>query len=146
MLHFVSNLKDAKMNVQCNLIWELKLYINWAIMLQKQPKNICCVKGEGAGDHSRVTRWFKKFCLGCRNLINQVRSGRPKTMCSNWRVSGELSISQSSIICHLHNLPNCVSRLPKYSKIFDSSKYIFVCFVLWHINLGGSFNADNVLK
>ena len=25
-------------------------------------QNICCVKGEGPVDHSRVTRWFKKFC------------------------------------------------------------------------------------
>ena len=35
-------------------------------MLQKKPKNIYCVKTEGA-----VTRWFKKFCLDCKNLDDQ---------------------------------------------------------------------------
>ena len=43
-------------------------------------KNIGCMKGEGTIDYSTITRWFKKFCLGCKNLNNQPRSGRPKTV------------------------------------------------------------------
>ena len=35
-------------------------------------KNICYIKGEGAIDHSTVTRWFKKFFLGCKNH-NQIQ-------------------------------------------------------------------------
>ena len=72
------------------------------------PKNICCVKGEGTFDHNRETR-FKKFCLGCKNLVDQARLDRSRAVdfeatfqaivanlvCSIWRVSGELAISQS---------------------------------------------------
>ena len=65
-----------------------------------QPKTF--VKGEGAIDLSRVNKWIKKFRSGCKNLHNQARSGRPKTVdseavlqgietnpaSSTWRVSG----------------------------------------------------------
>ena len=37
-------------------------------------KNIYCMKSKGAVDHSPVTRWFKKFCLSCKNLDYQARS------------------------------------------------------------------------
>ena len=37
--------------------------------------NICCVKGEGAVDHSTVTKWLKKFHTGCKKFDNQARSG-----------------------------------------------------------------------
>ena len=43
-------------------------------------KNICCAKDEGAVDPSRVTGWFKKFCLGFKNLNDQAKTGRPKTV------------------------------------------------------------------
>ena len=46
----------------------------------KQPKDIYCVKGEITVDHRTVTRSFKKFCLGWKNLDNQARSDRPKAM------------------------------------------------------------------
>ena len=87
-------------------------------------KNICYVKGEGTVAYSTVTRRFKKFCSGCKKFDDQARSGRSRTMdsdtieanveSSNQRVSGEISISQSSVICHLHDLGkiillNCVS-------------------------------------
>ena len=44
-------------------------------------KNICCAKGEDAVDHRTITeQWFKKFHSGCKNLKNQARLGRPKTV------------------------------------------------------------------
>ena len=43
-------------------------------------KNICCAKGESAVNHSRVIRWFKKFCLGCKSLEEHATSGRLKNM------------------------------------------------------------------
>ena len=43
-------------------------------------KNICCVKSEGAVDHSIVTRWLKKCHSTCKTPNNQARSDRPKTM------------------------------------------------------------------
>ena len=46
----------------------------------EDTKNICCAKGEGIVDHSPLTRWFKKFCLGFKNLDNKTKSGSPKTM------------------------------------------------------------------
>ena len=41
-------------------------------------KNICCVKSEDKIDHT--TRWFKKFCSGCKKLDDQLWSDWPKTM------------------------------------------------------------------
>ena len=43
-------------------------------------KNICCVKGERKVDHCTAPRWFKKFSSGCKNLDNQARSYRIKTV------------------------------------------------------------------
>ena len=68
-------------------------------------KNICCTRGEGAVDHSTVTRWLKKFHFSCKNFDDQVRSAKPKTVnyeavlqfrvanlrCTQ-RVSGKLNI------------------------------------------------------
>ena len=85
------------------MLYEFKLGHNAA----EATKNICCVKGEGTVDYNTVTRWFKKFCLGCKNCNDQARLGRPKTMnsedllqaievnpvSSTWRGSGGLNIS-----------------------------------------------------
>ena len=82
--------------------------------ITEATKNIFCVKGEGPVDD----RGLKKFCSIYKNLDYQVRLGRPKItisetvlqsiavnlMSSTWRVLSKLSISQSSEVCHLHNL------------------------------------------
>ena len=97
-------------------------------------KNICHVKGEDAVDHSKVTRSFEKFCLGCENLVDQVRLGEPKTMDSKVvlqaivlnEYQGKLIIAWSSVVCHLHSfnksIQSCqiVPMLLKYCKIFNS--------------------------
>ena len=44
--------------------------------------NISCEKDEGTVDNSTVTRWFKKFCSGCKNLDDHTNSGKHKTMTS----------------------------------------------------------------
>ena len=46
--------------------------------IMEATKNICGVKGENAIDYSTVTRWYKKFCLCCKNFVYQTKSGRPK--------------------------------------------------------------------
>ena len=46
-------------------------------------KNICFVKNESAVDHSRVARWFKKFCSGHKNFDNRATSGRSKSV--DWK-------------------------------------------------------------
>ena len=98
----------------------------------KASKNICCILSEGVIDHSTITRGFKEFCLGCKNIVNQVRSGRPKTVDSEatfsviendpvsctQRVSGELSISQSNMDHHLHHLGKSI--LPRITKILQN--------------------------
>ena len=84
----------------------------------KATKSICCVKIEGGVDGSTVTKWFKKFCLGYKNLIDHARSYSPKTMdsevmlrarkanleSSTQKISGRVTISQSNVIQHLHKL------------------------------------------
>ena len=80
-------------------------------------KNICCTKGEDVVDHCTVSRWFKKFYSGCKNLNNQTTSGTPKTMVSKTetnlvnspqRLSGELCISQSQMACYLHHFSKSI--------------------------------------
>ena len=44
-------------------------------------KNISCTKDEDAVDHSKGTRWLKKyFWSTCKNQDDQARSGRFKTV------------------------------------------------------------------
>ena len=43
-------------------------------------KSVCCTKSEGAVDHTKITKWFKKFPFGCKKLNNQLKSGWPKTV------------------------------------------------------------------
>ena len=73
---FCIDLKVAQINVQYCLIYEFMLWVlNW-VMTQEVNKNIC-VKTKHAGDH---IWWFMKFCSGCKNLNDWVRSIRPKTV------------------------------------------------------------------
>ena len=46
----------------------------------EEIKNICCVKEKDAIYHTTVTKWFKKFNLGCKNLDDQGRSDRFKNV------------------------------------------------------------------
>ena len=122
------------MNVQRNLIRELILYeFELGHKAAEATKNIRCAKGEDAVDHSTVTRWFKKFRSGCKNLDDQARSGRPKTVdseavfqaieanpkSSTRKVSGELGISQSSVVRRLHDLGKSISELPNCASLID---------------------------
>ena len=60
LLHSMCNLKAAQMNMECNLICELKLYeFRMGSNAAEATKNICCVKGEG--NHSTVIKLSKKF-------------------------------------------------------------------------------------
>ena len=69
------------MNMQHNLIQELRLYMfKLDHNSTEVSKNICFAKGEGAVDHSTVTKWSKKFGLSWKNLNYQTRPGRPRTM------------------------------------------------------------------
>ena len=38
-------------------------------------KDYYCMKGKDAVDHCIVTRWFKKFYLGCKNHDEKEKSG-----------------------------------------------------------------------
>ena len=54
------------------------------------------MKGKGAIDCSKVTRWFKKFCTSCKKLNDQASSCKPRTMDSN-------PVLQAIVIsCELH--------------------------------------------
>ena len=68
------------MNIQCSLIQEHMLYqFELGDNATETTENIC-VKGEGSVDYIIVTRSFKKFCSGCKNLDNKTSSSRLKTM------------------------------------------------------------------
>ena len=102
------------MNEQCSLNQELMFYkFKLGHNIVEVTKDICYAKGEAAVNH----RWFKKFYPNCKNLNYQARLGKPKMVdskpvfqameanlvSSTWRVSGELSISQSGVVCHFHD-------------------------------------------
>ena len=62
-------MKAAQMNEQRqSLIQELVLNeIELGHNTTEATKNICCTKDEGELVHSKVTKWFKRFHLGCKN-------------------------------------------------------------------------------
>ena len=104
-------------------------------------QEICFAKDERAVDHSTVTRLYEKFCLHWKNLENQVRSGKPKTVDSE-AVLQEIGVNRTSSIgesqaslasyCPVwsvtfmtltiasKDVELCLT-LPKYGKNFDSS-------------------------
>ena len=107
LLHSVCDLKATQM--QHSLFQELMLYLSkMGHKTMKTMKIICCGKVESAVDDSNQTDFSYK------NLYNQARWGRPKTVdsksqrqnpaSSTWRVSGKFGISQSHVVCYLHNL------------------------------------------
>ena len=110
------------------MFYEFKLSLN----TEEVPKNISCMKGEGVVDHSRITRWFKKFRSGCKNLDDQARSGRSKTVDSEAvlqtieanpvsntrRGSDELGILQHSGIRHRLIPRQKHPELPNFSSCY----------------------------
>ena len=138
LLFSICDLKAAKMNMQCNLIRELGFYkFKLGHNTIEAIKNIYCIKGEHIVDHSTLNRWFKKFYLSFRNLDDQARLGRLKTVhskavlqaievnlaSSTWRVSGELGLSLSSVVCYLHNLSKSIQSckiVPYVTKILEN--------------------------
>ena len=87
-------------------------------------KDICCVKDKNAVDYSRVTRWFKKFHLGCKNLDDHAKSGGPKTKDSKtvleiietnlreYQANSHLTVQCGSLLSQpqqKHPMTNCVS-------------------------------------
>ena len=109
------------MNVQRSLIWELMLY-------EFEP-------GWGGALRHRINQkhLMCKFHSGCKNADDQARKGWPKTVDSEavlqtikanpvssiWRILGKLGISQSRVVCHLH----------------DPSKSIQRCRIMFHLRI-----------
>ena len=141
LLHLICNLKAVQMNMQHSLITELMLYgVEQSYNTAEVAKNSCCVKSEGAVDHSIEIKWLKKFRLGCKKFDKQMKLGRPITedsmtsleaietnlASSTLRVSGKFDLSQSSGVCPLKTsakaprVAKLCLRLPKYCKTFDS--------------------------
>ena len=50
--------------------------------IMEVTKNNYSVNGEGAIDHDTVTRVFKKFYSGCKDLDDQAKSGMPNSVAS----------------------------------------------------------------
>ena len=123
------------MNRKCSLIWEVMFYEfkNDHNTAREATKNICCERSKGTIDYSTVTRCFKKFCSGCKNLDNLTKSGRPKTVDSEAvletiepfpvRVSGELVISQFIVVHHLHNLNLLYELIYVFNMKFNQIKW-----------------------
>ena len=97
----------------------------------KTTKNICC---EGIIGYSTVTKWFTKFCSGCKNPNNQARSVRPETVDSETVLqaieTNPVSSTQSfhpvwfvtfRTLTKASEAAELFHRLPKYCKTFDSS-------------------------
>ena len=77
----VCELKAAQLNVLHRLIQELMIYkFELGHNAVEANKSICCVKGGGAVDHSRVTRYWLLCCMGLfgRNKKKALVFGRNK--------------------------------------------------------------------
>ena len=127
------------MNMQHSLIQKLMLYeFKLGHNFIEASKHICYAKVKCAVDHSTVTRWLKKFHSSYKNLNNQAKLSRFKTVdskvnlkameanpaSSTWRVSGKLGISLFTVVCCIYNFESGAAELclmlPKYCKTFDS--------------------------
>ena len=112
-------LKTTQMNMLPSLIWELIFYdFERDRHTGETTNSIRCAKDESVVDYNTVTRLFKKFCSDYKNLDNQARSSRfksvdfeivllviePNPASSAQRVSGELGISQFSVVRHFDDL------------------------------------------
>ena len=70
LLYSLCDLKAAQMKVQHSLSQECMLYkCELGHIAMEVTKNICCVKGEGAVDHSTITKWLKNFTLVVRSSM-----------------------------------------------------------------------------
>ena len=105
-------------------------------------QNICCAKDEDTVNHHALTRWFKKFFSGCKNLYNQASASRSKgedsevvlqdmetnLASSTQRVSGEIgsnspgSFVTSTTSGKVSQAAELCPTLPRYHKTFDSPK------------------------
>ena len=124
------NLKTTQMNVQCSLIRELMIYeIELGHNVTKATKNICCMKDEGAVDHSTVNRWFKKFCLGCKKIDDRAKSVRSKN------VDSEPLLRQIRWVALREYQANSVSHGPvrfvTYMISAKASGAAELCLTLW---------------
>ena len=80
LLPFMGYMKATELNKHQSLFQEIIL---WFWNAAEATKSIWCAKSEGAVNLSTVTtRWYKKFHLGCKNINDQAKLGRPKTIVS----------------------------------------------------------------
>ena len=158
LLCSMRDLKASQMNVQHRIIWRLTLYeFELSHNVAETSKNIFCTISKGAIDYCTETKSFKKFCLGCKNLKDLTRSGRCKTVDSKavlqatetnplsntMRVSGELSISQFSVVqCELSNYTSSCQNIARYFTHSNKSQVgwgcrihqLYLCRVLHSLN------------
>ena len=123
------------------------------ILLPQPTEENVSYEKRRAVHYCRVIRLFKKFCWSCKNFDNLASSVNPKimnsetvlqaieaTQVSTRRVSGDLAIIQSSVVCQIHNLGKMSGvdefRIirPKYCKTFHSLFWTintFLFFKMW---------------
>ena len=143
------------MNIHHSLFWALMLYESEQGHPWKQPRTFL-----NAVDHSTVTRGFKKFHLGYKNLDDQEMSSKstnidPKAIFqaikanqtrSTQRVSGELNISQFTKVRYLHELnksnessANCALHYPNIAKLLTQLN--IYPHIFWPQHLGLIFTS-----
>ena len=126
------------------LIQELMLYkFNLGYSATKATKNISCIKAEGTVDHGTVTKWFKKFHLGCKNLDNQARSDKSKTVNSE-AVPRAMKVNPVSRTHRVSNLAYDSSVWFITFTMSAKASSMLVGWVLWHINLCRLFNTKSI--
>ena len=140
MLYNMCDLKAIEINMQSSLMNNLMFYVfKLGCNTTKATENTFWAKGEGAVDYNTVTRWFKKFYLGCKNLDDQTRSGMSITVYSEVILQAIKASLTSSTLRILTNLAfhstmwfvtfttlakifraakSCL-MLPQYCKTFD---------------------------
>ena len=112
------------------------------VWFESRTDNHAILENKGTVDHRKVNKRLKKFLLVYKNLDNQTRSGRPKSvdseasesnMVSNsWSVSGDLTSHNPAwfvvifiILTKSSKATKLRRMLQKYCKTFDSLYYFF---------------------
>ena len=88
--HSMCDLKDALMNMQCILIWEL-IICESKCQRNNQKFLLCESWRQSWSQYSKQV--VQEGCIGCKNLDNQARSGRPKTAPRHRNKSNEYEVS-----------------------------------------------------
>ena len=141
-----------KKHIQVIFWFEFKMGCKAAV----KTHNINNASGPETDNQCTVQWWFKKFCLGDKNLEDEENSGRPLEVDNNqlkaiikahpttWEVAEELSVDHSPVIWHLKQIgmvkktiTGCLMSWPQIKNII----ILKCCLLLFYATTTNHFST-----